>query len=467
MKREKIRLTEERKIITNMIVDTRFLREIMPVIKIEYLESSYAKLLFKWIKEYWNTYKESPGKNIQDIYLHKSQTIKNEDDTELIGEYLQNLSDDYEKLTNVKYSIKKAVLYLKVQSLKYIKEKIESSIKANDPLYGEKSITDYVRVEKPQGEGVSLLRDNGKIVSAFLMEDEKLFTFPKELGKVVGNFIRGDLVAYLAASGRGKTWWQLYTAITSLYHGYRSVFFTLEMPENQIVRRAWQSLTNTPKEDTVVKLPHFISPEKKNGKYKIGYEEISKKSFDKRNISEKQKTYRLQFKGGDIKIIAVPAYSATTDDIEAYLDNLDYYDSYIPDVIVIDYADLIKPNTNRLDYRHQLDIIWKSLRRMAQERNALVVTASQTDRSSFSKDAGEINIAEDIRKIAHVSKMLVINQNKEDYKEQAVRISSLKERDEKRYIQEVVVLQCLDIGLCFVDSKYRNKVILKNGKNED
>lgn len=456
MKREKIDLTEERKIIINMITDTKFLREIRPIINHNYFESSYANTVSRWIVEYYDNFKEAPNKNIQDIYFQKSKTIHSEEEAETLSKFLESLSYDH-KITNMKYSVKRAIHWLKIQSLKLLNKKIKSAIDSDDPIHGESYVANFKRVEKPDGKGVLILKDSAKIADAFLAEDEKLFKFPKALGIVTGDFVRGDLVSYLAASGRGKTWWQLYTALTGMYFGFNCIFFTLEMPENQMVRRAWQSLVGRPKENCNVKIPYFKKIN--NGKYTVENIEEQKEVVSLSDLEKNQKSFRFHFRGGDLKIISVPAYSVDVDDIDAYLDNMIFYENYIADIIVIDYADLIRPSKNvRSEYRHQLDDIWKKLRRMAQERNALVVSASQAGRGSFNKDADEKDIAEDIRKLAHVSKMIAINQTKEEYKINVSRISQLKERDGRRYMSEVYVLQCLDIGKPHIDSKFKKEV---------
>jgi hypothetical protein len=101
---------------------------------------------------------------------------------------------------------------------------------------------------------------------------------------------------------------------------------------------------------------------------------------------------------------------------------------------------------------------------MAQERNALVVTASQASRAAFSNDAEVKDIAEDIRKVAHVSKLISLNQTKEERDVGVVRVHQLIERDDRLGSVPVVVLQCLDIGQVCLDSKLQFEVDLNVGK---
>jgi replicative DNA helicase len=144
------------------------------------------------------------------------------------------------------------------------------------------------------------------------------------------------------------------------------------------------------------------------------------------------------------------------------LDNLYYYNNFIPDVIVIDYADILAPSRGvKGEHRHIIDDIWKKLRRLAQERSALVVTASQAGRASLNRDVSEEHIAEDIRKLAHVAKMMSINKSKEDDKINAVRIEQLAERDGNRNPRKALVLQCLEIGRSYIDSRYADEILIE------
>lgn len=463
MKREKIDLFQERQIIVYMILSDKFLREIAPILKPKYFKTSYAKIVSNWVLEYWSEFKSCPGKHIQDIYNRKMPTIRDEDEAENIVNFIKRLEEDFKKsseIKNIDYLIKESITYLKLRSIFLLKSNLELAIAACEPLKGEQYISNYARIEKGNSEGVSLFKDRAHVISAFMDEEEELFSFPGVLGEVCGRFIRGDLVAFLGAAKKGKSWWLMSTGINAAYFGHRVVFFSLEMPINQIVRRSWQAVAGKPRRDSIISIPRFVNldaGDNQKQKYGIEIEEVERESVKADLVGEQMASFRRQFRSGDMRIISLPAYSATVEDITAHLDNLYHFDGYVPDVVVIDYADIIA-SSSRFEYRHQIDEIWKKLRRLAQEKNIMVATASQAGRKAFNKDASEDDIAEDIRKIAHVSKMIAINQNKVDRKINSVRIEQLAERDGRRNYRQVLVLQCLEIGRPFVDSRYEDEV---------
>lgn len=470
MKIEEVNISQERTIVTMMIVSTPFLNQIAPIIKVKLFKSSYAKTVITWIMEYWNEFKQAPGKNIQNIYQNKITKLRNEEDTEIISEFLKRLSKDYEnqsEVHNIDYIIKESIKYLKLSSLELLKEELEIAIDQADPVEGEKKVASYYRIEKPTGEGIRLLRDSKEIKKAFTDKDEVLFKFDGALGEVCGEFLRGDLISFLAAAKRGKSWYQWVLSYLAMQSGLQVLFFSLEMTENQIYRRAWQSLVGQPRTDMEIEVPYFEQigmgkrqVDDRQIRWRINKRKERKKGVNTDEIEDKQKKFRFYHRGGEVWIKVVPADSVSIEDIETEMDNMNYYDNYLPDIVVIDYADILKPSsiTYKNEYRHQLDHTWKTMRRIAQDRNILVVTASQTSRAGFSQDANESILAEDVRKINHVSKMIAINQTKKDRINGMVRIEQLAERDGRRCLKQAVVLQCLEIGRPYLDSRFADEV---------
>ena len=460
MNRERIDLFQERQIIIYMIVSPKYLKEIQSIIKPDYFNSPYGQTISKWVLEYFNEFKTSPGKQIKDIFYQKSVTIKNKDHVENVSDFLSSISDEYENSSvtgDIEFILKQSIDYLKIRSLDILSDKIKLAVNNNNPLAGEQFLANYKRVEKVYGTGVSILYDVQEIKNAFMMEDEILFSFPGVLGEVCGKFLRGDLIAFMAAAKKGKSWFQMYLAEVAMYYGYKVLLFDLEMSKSQRIRRAWGGLVGEPRKSKDIEIFKFVES---GNSWKIEKDTIHKKGINLNNIEKEQKKFKKMTKGGDYKIVSIPAYSITIEDIELYLDNFYFYENYIPDIIIIDYADIVKKSNDfRGDYRNQLDDIWKRLRKIAQERNILVVTATQAGRAAFSRDATESDTVEDIRKLAHVGKMIVINQNKDDALCNAVRVTQLIERDGKKNWNEAMILQCLDIGRPYLDSRYVKDII--------
>jgi hypothetical protein len=104
------------------------------------------------------------------------------------------------------------------------------------------------------------------------------------------------------------------------------------------------------------------------------------------------------------------------------------------------------------------------IRRIAQQRNILTASASQTNRGGADEDITVQNIAEDFRKLGHVTKMVAINCTKEEKKNGIYRIAQLAERDEETVFEQAVVTSCLALGATVLDSRYRSEVWVNKEK---
>ena len=138
----------------------------------------------------------------------------------------------------------------------------------------------------------------------------------------------------------------------------------------------------------------------------------------------------------------------------------------MPDMVVVDYADIMAPSEKN-EYRQQLDSIWKRLRSLAQKWHCAVITASQTNREALYSDADQQNVAEDIRKIAHVTSMVSINQTEDEKKKGIVRFKQLVIREESAEFRQAVCLQCLDLGKMVIDSRFDDEVEGYLSEDED
>ena len=466
MKREKIDMSPERAIITNMITSDKFLRTIVPVFRPQLLAAGYAREVAAWIIEYWNHYKAAPGKDIQSVYQSKIRSIREPEDAENIADFLSSLSAEYEKsvIHNVSYASEQAVAYLKIRSLEILREQLDSALATGDPARGEAVLANYQRVAPPTGEGVDMLRDAIQVANAFMEEDELLLQLPGAAGRIFGNIRRGDFTAFLAPMKRGKTWFQWYLAETATYYGLKALFISFEMPRRDMIKRAWQSMVAQPASPGEIIIPVFRAVE--DGKWTVDVKTEVRPAVDPAQVEGVQRVLRRRFRTGDLRLECFPTYGATVEDLDVLMDNMGYYDGFAPDILVVDYADIVRPSGGGKDYRHQLDDVWKKLRGMAQRRNIAVVTASQAEKSTFNEDVSAIHVAEDIRKFAHVTAMWSLNQTESEARRGLMRLGQIGVREGKKTFDQAVLTQCLDIGKPLLDSRLRRDVLVEDEEDQ-
>jgi hypothetical protein len=109
------------------------------------------------------------------------------------------------------------------------------------------------------------------------------------------------------------------------------------------------------------------------------------------------------------------------------------------------------------------------LKGISNERNILVVTASQTGRETVGgkRDADESNIAEAVSKVNHVNRMITINRSKKDKQMCIYRMSCQTMRDGKECFDQLVVSNCLEIGRPWMDDRFMSQVNFPNDNDSD
>jgi len=102
--------------------------------------------------------------------------------------------------------------------------------------------------------------------------------------------------------------------------------------------------------------------------------------------SFKEKVYEeIQDMSGRLIIKEYPTKSANTRTLKTHLEKLKMKDVKV-DMIIVDYADLLKPVAAQREKRNELESIYEELRGLAQEYRCPIWTASQTNRSGLNAE---------------------------------------------------------------------------------
>jgi hypothetical protein len=452
--------TYERKFTINLITSDRFCKEVIPLIHPKYFETIYAREVSAWCIEYYNQFSKAPGKDIKSLYHSKRPLIHDDETVDLVSDFLASLSKEFEEtdINNIDYEVKFAIKYLKIRSLDIVSESIQSAVLENNPEKGEHVLSSYKRVEKVIGQGIDLLKDTALIMNAFTKENDVIITFPGALGKIIQPITRGSFPAFFGPAKRGKSFWLWYTAELGMGQGCKILYITLEMTENNIIRRSWPSLIGQPVESKTIHSAYFEKDD--DELFKIVQKQEVKEGLNLDSIGEFQKKLKRLYRKGAIKIV-FPIEPLTVSTLESILDNLEYYENFIPDAVVIDYADYMAPDTTfkGSDNRNIINNIWTGLRQLALKKNLAIVTASHTAKITFDTDIKTSHASEDIRKINNVTMAIGLNQTDEEKENNVMRVGLMEIREGRKTRDQAVVLQCLDIGRPCIDSRLRKECI--------
>jgi hypothetical protein len=178
------------------------------------------------------------------------------------------------------------------------------------------------------------------------------------------------------------------------------------------------------------------------------YEQRILTPLDWKESMEKAKKKAESNPNAELKLFCCPNRSISISGIEAQLDIWENTCNFVPDIVIIDYADILAPENSKAEFRHQQNETWQCLRKLSQSRHCLVVTATQVNAKSYSKDLLNMeNFSEDKRKYAHVTGMFALNQTENEKKKGLMRLNWIVLREgEFNSSEYVYVLQNLNIG---------------------
>lgn len=418
---------------------------------------------------------EREGKFNLEYLLDRTREYFSERNLEIHGEEIQELVDRGE----VRAAEQKANAY------KPLKKELESDINLSDP-------ESLKRVEK-----------------AFTQQAGPLVEYPGALGEFINQHLTRDaFIAFLAPEKRGKSYQLLDLARRGVKQRLKVAFFQAgDMSESQQIRRLGIHLAKKsdleyyagkmyePVKDCIKNQADTCSLEIRERLFGLEGADAPLSEKDARDGLTKEQLIELVKENPEYRachnctkfqsspwgcswlqeidvgapldqyeavkifqdyfidkkrsfmISTHPNGTLSVNKMRAILDDW-YRRGFVPDLIAVDYADLLTDETN--EFRHRQDAIWKGLRSLSEERHCLVVTATQADAKSYEQGLLTLrNFSEDKRKFSHVTAMFGLNQDPEGVEKDIgiMRINSLVVREGEHNPKKVVhVLQNLKRG---------------------
>jgi len=504
MKRRPIKNRTEQQIVTGMIVNTRFLREIQPFYEARYMDIPFSQTIARWCLDYFKQYDKAPKKHIQDIYeAHKDRL--DDDESDLIADFLESLSDQYKtaKKMNVDYLLDQAELHFQAKQIG-IDAKEQIALIQDGDVKGALAVRNKGSViTRTKAQGINPFTDVEVIRNAFQESTKPLFTFPTGLGKLCNEFLlRESFIAWMGPEKRGKTWYLMESAYRAARARCNVAYFQVgDMSLSQVTKRlhmriAGRNVLSKYCGERLVPVVDCIynqdnSCRLKRRKVKRGIREEGEEDQDKnpmelfRSAPSKYKACSLcqkdrpdRFKGAlwyeqrdsikpltwkegyqlakkfmmrlksrDFKFVSYPNEGINVSGIRSQLDQWERDEGFVADCVFIDYADNLacEPENARDDFRHRQGGIWSAMSGLRLEKHCFLMTATQADiKAQKNKLITWDNFTEDKRKYGHVTGIFTLNQTDEEKYLGMMRVGLLAIREGEsspRYVAKV--LQCL------------------------
>ena len=365
------------KIIASLLRDIKFIQTISDILNPSMFDSDSNSWLIKSIKDYYIQYKKQPTLEVLkyqideiDDDILKSGVVdklrdvwKNIEATDL--EFVQEQTLDFFKNQTLKSAILQSVDLLENKNYDGIKSIIDEAMKA--------------------GTSRDLGQDYITSLEARLEDSARTTTkTPWEIVNEImdGGLGQGELGVIVAPAGIGKSWTLQALGAGALREAKTVVHYTLELNENYVGLRY----------DSI-----FTGVTTANIKY---YKEDVESKISKLP--------------GKLLIKYFPTKAASVQTIGAHLKQIEL-SGVKPDIVLVDYADILMPTGNFREKRHAIGNIYEDLRGLAGELEVPIWTASQANRSALEEDViGADKVAEDYSKVMTADFVMSMSRKVED-----------------------------------------------------
>ena len=338
------------KVISALLTHKEYLTNIHDIISEEYWDNQAQKWIIKEILNYYDKYHTTPSMDVLKIEMKRidndvlALSIKEQlkaayqaSDEDL--EYVREEFSKFCKNQQLKKALLNSVDLLKAGDFDGIKYLVESALKA--------------------GQDKNVGHEYNKDIESRFREDART-VLPTPWGRVndilQGGLGNGDFGLIFGNPGGGKSWSLVAIGGHAVKLGFNVLHYTLELGEAYVGRRYDAFFSNIPV-DTILKNREKI-------------EEI------------------LPELPGELIIKEFPTGRATIGTIESHIRKVTDL-GVKPDLVIIDYVDLLSTRKRTADRKGEIDDIYTSTKGLARELDIPIWSVSQVNRAGAKDDVIE------------------------------------------------------------------------------
>ena len=346
----------QEKIVQGLLTDRLWAEQMSEVINVDFFDLKYLKFLADRYFKYHGKYKDFP--TLQLLVSIIRDDLKTGNDTVLrdqIIEYLQRIRHNPD-MGDLEYVKEKALDFCKKQAFRGALEQ------AVDLIQTDKfdSVMDLMRTALSVGTTPSIGHDlfedmEARFVTVSRHPVPTGMEALDQKGILNGGLGRGEIGVVAAPTGVGKSHMLVNRGAAAVKRGKNVIHYTFELTENGTGLRYDSNLCMIPSN------------------------EITERSDEVRDAYAEMEGL------GRLIIKEYPTGAATVQTLRSHIEKLSLK-GFIPDLLVIDYADIMRSSRQYDSMRHELKKVYEDLRNLAMEKQIPIWTASQSNRESASSD---------------------------------------------------------------------------------
>jgi len=368
----------QKQIIAAMIQEPKIFETVGVLTDYKYFELRDLSEIFKNLQEFFNKYKGLPSKEAlfeQLIQYYKSETL---------NEILEELYT-YPKISSstLSYIEENVRNFIQCQAIKKaIIDSLDDLGDINKHYNVKNRIEDALTVGSSLDDfGLDVYNDD-EILSRWKKRKEdreipRISTGWNKFDQIFGGYGAGELFTFTGPAHSGKSMYLVNAGANILLQKKNVLHITLEMSEDVTSQRYDMRLLN-----------------------------LTKEELKTHKATEKLKEL-LEKRIGQLVIKRWPSLSITATDIVSFMKRLENVKQFKPNILIVDYAELMRSTHKYTDKRFELDTVYQQLRNIGIEFNIPVITATQLNRGALEKlEAGKILTEESIAESYGIARII-------------------------------------------------------------
>lgn len=390
------------------ITSTDFLKMSHSAIKPEYFSSVVTKELIQLCYSYYQQFKDAPGQHFHDELMSFLET-KDEDKKHHFLTYVERINE------------------MDPPNLSYVISRINQFVQAREfelAVVKSMKLAQMGKLDIAREVMQSALRvgvEKEEVGSDYFNEDLPAYMRPDRANEpilplgleVLDNIIkrpmcRTDLVCIFGGFKGKKSFSLVYFGMRALLRGLNVLHITHELSledTEERYDRGLGSLTNDV--DATIEGVDFEEVDDDGNVMQV--RKIYPKNTQDLEAVKKVRRKASRF-GGRLIIKKYPMGTCTMGELRRYIEYLEMYENFVPDVVINDYPEKMKIPSG--ESRHDaINDFYLDLKGLADEKKFLMIIASQVTRDALKRSKlKQGDSAEDIRKIGNVDLALGISQ---------------------------------------------------------
>ena len=341
----------QEKLVQLMIEDRPFYDQITEVLDINFFEKKYIQVLAQTLINYRNKYNTHPNAEMMMTLLRTELNNHDKATATAVREFYARIHSS-DGVDEAEYIKDKAIDFCRKQVLKGAMIKSAGLLKSSSFEEIEKVIKDALVLGTDNNFGHDFRKD---LLKRFeLIARNPISTGWPRMDEICkGGLGSSELGVVVAPTGAGKSMVLVHLATQALLKGKTVVYYTLELKDTVVGQRFDCCIADVPLQD---------------------HRERKKEIID-----------RVKDLEGTLIIKEYPTKSASVNTLKNHIEKLRKR-GIEPDMVLVDYADLLRPSRSTGEKRHELEETYEGLRGLAQTYEFPIWTASQTNRGGLNAE---------------------------------------------------------------------------------